>query len=337
MRVLLTGAFGNVGTSTLEALMERGHTVRCFDLETKPNREAAKRLARRYGDRVEFAWGDLRRPEDVAAAVEGQDVVVHLAFIIPKLSRTGIESEEQPDLAREVNVGGTMNLLAAMKAQPRPPRIIFASSYHVFGRTQDRPPPRRSSDPVHPIEHYSLHKITCEEMVKASGLEWAILRLSAVLPLAIRLDPAMFDVPLNNRMEFVHTRDAGVAFANAVTCEEVWGKVLLIGGGPRCQLYYRDIVRGILEAMGIGMLPEEAFTTVPFPTDWVDSTESQRLLQYQRYDFDDYVQEMVALLGFRRHLIRRFRPFVRRALLQRSPYWQARRAGRGKVLPQPGG
>jgi nucleoside-diphosphate-sugar epimerase len=174
-------------------------------------------------------------------------------------------------------------------------------------------------------------------MVKASGLEWAILRLSAVLPLAIQLDPAMFDVPLNNRMEFVHTRDVGVAFANAVTCEEVWGKVLLIGGGPRCQLYYRDIVRGILEAMGIGMLPEEAFTTVPFPTDWVDSTESQRLLQYQQHDFDDYVREMVALLGFRRHLIRWFRPFVRHALLQRSPYWRARKVGRGKVALQPGG
>ncbi|HHH42182.1 MAG TPA: SDR family NAD(P)-dependent oxidoreductase [Chloroflexi bacterium] len=334
MRVLVTGAFGNVGTSTVEALLEQGHTVRCFDLKTRTNERAARRLKRQYGDRVEVVWGDLRRREDLEAAVRGQDVVIHLAFIIPKLSHTGVESEARPDWAREINVGGTRNLIEAMKAQPRPPRLIFASSYHVFGRTQDQPPPRTASDPVHPIEHYTHHKIECEEMIRASGLEWAILRLSATLPLGLKLDRAMFDVPLDNRMEFAHTRDVGLAFANAVSSEEVWGKLLLIGGGPRCQLYYRDIVGRVLEALGIGMLPDEAFGTVPFPTDWVDTSESQRILRYQQRDFDDYVREMVALMGFRRHLVRLFRPLARWWLLRRSPYYRERRAlaaWRGRV------
>jgi nucleoside-diphosphate-sugar epimerase len=320
MRVLVTGAFGNVGTSTVEALVEQGHAVRCFDIRTKANEKAARRARRKYGDRIEVVWGDLRSREDLKAAVRDQEVVVHLAFIIPKLSHTGVESEARPDWAREINVGGTRNLIEAMKALPHPPRLVFASSYHLFGRTQDRPPPRTVADPVQPIEHYSYHKVECEEMIKASGLEWAILRLSATLPLALRLDPAMFDVPLDNRMEFVHTRDVGLAFANAVSSEEVWGKLLLIGGGPRCQLYYRDIVARILEAMGIGMLPEEAFGSTPFPTDWVDTSESQRILRYQQRDFDDYVREMVALMGFRRHLVRLFRPLARWWLLRRSPY-----------------
>lgn len=322
MKILVTGAFGNIGRSTVEALLEQGHKVRCFDLRTRQNERLARRWRRRFGERLEVVWGDLRRPEDVRAAVRDQDVVIHLAFIIPKLSATGIESEDRPDLAREVNVGGTRNLIEAMKALPRPPRLIFASSYHVFGRTQHLPPPRRSTDPVQPIEHYSRHKVECEEMVKASGLQWAILRLCATLPLAIRLDPGMFDVPLDNRMEFAHTRDVGLAFANAARSDEVWGRVLLIGGGPRCQLRYRDIVERILEAMGVGMLPEQAFGKEPFPTDWVDSEESERLLRYQRRDFDDYVREMVALLGFRRVLIRLFRPIVRWWLLRRSPYYR---------------
>jgi nucleoside-diphosphate-sugar epimerase len=130
MKVLLTGAFGNVGQSALEELLRQGHQVRCFDLRTKAN----ERAARRYGDRIEVMWGDLRRPEDVARAVEGRDVVVHLAFIIPKLSATGIESEARPDLAYQVNVEGTRNLIEAMKAQPRPPRLVFSSSLHVYGR-----------------------------------------------------------------------------------------------------------------------------------------------------------------------------------------------------------
>ncbi|MDY7041449.1 MAG: NAD(P)-dependent oxidoreductase [Chloroflexota bacterium] len=321
MRVLLTGAFGNVGKSTLEELVRQGYAVRCFDLETSANKKAARRLAKKFEEQIEIVWGDLRRPEDVAAAVEGQDVVVHLAFIIPKLSATGIESEDRPEWAREINVGGTQNLLNAMRTRPSPSKIIFTSSLHVYGRTQNQPPPRTVADPVQPVEHYSHHKAECERMVKDSGLEWVILRLAATLPLAMKLDRGMFDVPLNNRMEYVHTRDVGLAIANAVSSEAVWGRTLLIGGGPRCQYHYREIAQRILDAMGVGMLPEEAFGSTPFCTDWLDTTESQRLLDYQRRDLEDYIQEMVALLGYRRYLIQAFRPIVRRWLLSKSAYY----------------
>jgi len=318
MRVLVTGAFGNVGTSTLEELAKRGHQLRCFDLRTPVNRRKAKR----FEGQVETCWGDLREREAVARAIRDQDVVIHLAFIIPKMSATGVESERRPDWAREINIGGTRNLLAAMIALPKPPKLIFASSYHVFGRTQDQPPPRTVLDPVCPMEYYSRHKVACERMIKLSGLEWSIFRLAATLPLAIKLDPGMFDVPLCNRMEFVHTRDVGVAIANGVISERIWGRTLLIGGGPRCRYTYREIVMAILEAMGVGMLPEIAFGSVPFPTDWVDSAESQRLLCYQKRDLRDYVAEMVKLAGFKPRLIRLFRPAVRFGLLMKSPVYR---------------
>jgi UDP-glucose 4-epimerase len=124
MNVLVTGAFGNVGNSTVEELVRKGHHVRCFDLRTRANEKSASK----FQGRVEVAWGDLRRRQDVGEAVCDQDVVIHLAFIIPKLSSTGFESEEYPDWAREVNVGGTRNLIEASLAQPPPPRFIFSSS-----------------------------------------------------------------------------------------------------------------------------------------------------------------------------------------------------------------
>ena len=333
MNVLLTGAFGNIGMSALEALLDRWHHVRCFDVPTEANRARAAR----FGDKIEVLWGDLRKAEDVNAAVVGQDVVAHLAFIIPKLSVTGAGSEEQPDLAWDVNVGGTHRLIEAIRAQPRPPKLLFSSSYHVFGVTQHLPPPRTVNDPVDPIEHYSRHKVACEWMVKASNLQWTILRFSATLPVALTLDPYMFTIPLDNRMEFTHTRDVGVAVANAVTAEAVWGKTLLIGGGPRCQLLYGEIVSKVLEAVGVGMLPERAFGGGYFPTDWVDSTESQRILQYQQRTFDDYIADLKALLGARRHLVRLGRPFVRSWLLRKSPFWQARRKERAipAIAPRP--
>jgi nucleoside-diphosphate-sugar epimerase len=321
MNVLVTGAFGNVGTSTLKALIERDHQVRCLDLKTRANR----RTAGRFAGEIEVVWGDLRCREDVAAAVRDQEVVVHLAFIIPKMSATGVESEKRPDWAREINIGGTRNLLSVMASLSAPPKILFASSYHVFGRTQHQVPPRTIADPVRPTEHYSRHKVACERMVKRSGLEWSIFRLAATLPLAIQLDPGMFDVPLDNRMEFVHTRDVGEAIAKGVSNDEIWGRTLLIGGGSECQYTYREIVETVLGAMGVGMLPEEAFGTTPFPTDWMDTSESQRLLDYQKRDLEDYVAEMARVAGIKRHLIRAFRPLARLILLTRSPaYWRSR-------------
>ena len=317
MNILLTGAFGNVGTSALGELLKQGHRVRCFDLKTKMNEKAARRIV----DRAEVVWGDLRNPSDVTAAVRDQDVVVHLAFIIPKLSATGVESEKRPDWARVINVGGTQNVIEAMKAQPHPPKLVFASSLHVYGLTQDQPPPRTVSDPVRPLEHYARHKVECEQMVRTSGLEWAILRFAAAMPISLKLDPGMFDVPLGNRMEFVHTRDVGLAVANAAASPHVWGRLLLIGGGSRCQYYYREIVERVLTAAGVGMLPEAAFTTAPFATDWLDTSESQRLLQYQQRDLGDYIREVVAALGPRRRLAQAFRPLVRYSLVRQSPYF----------------
>jgi len=73
----------------------------------------------------------------------------------------------------------------------------------------------------------------------------------------------------------------------------------------------------------VGMLPEKAFSTTPFSTDWLDTAESQRLLKYQQRSLDDYLREVKALVGWRLPLIRAFRPMVRRWLLSQSPYLHA--------------
>ena len=322
MKVLLTGAFGNIGISTLDELLCQGHQVRCFDVPTRKNRK----IARAYKKNIEVFWGDMRNPQDVIQAVQDQQIAIHLAFIIPTLSVTGINCEEKPDFAFQVNVEGTQNLIQALESLPETPKIIFSSSLHVYGQTQDCPPPRTIYDPIHPIEHYSRHKVKCESMLKASSLEWSILRFAAVLPLNLKLDPGMFDVPLNNRIEYIHTRDVGLALANAVRSDFVWRKILHIGGGTTCQYYYYELVEKIMHAVGLGMLPEWAFGSVPFCTDWLDTTESQMLLRYQRYNLDDYVKDLTKLLGFRRTLSRWFRPIARAALLRKSPYYNKNHA-----------
>ncbi len=318
MKVLLTGAFGNIGTNAIEKLIEQGHQVRCFDLKTKVN----ERTTQRFKGQIEVVWGDVRRPDDVAAAVQDQDVVVHLAFVLPPLS------EDRPEWAWEINVGGTQNLLNAMKTLSTPPKIIFASSFSVFGPTHDQQPPRTVSDPVQPMDNYSHHKVECEKLVQESGLDWAVLRFGVVPPMSIGgVNPKMFDIPLDMRIEFAHPRDMGLAIANAVVCEEVWGKILLIGSGPGGQLYYRDFVGRMMKAMGMGMLPDRAFSSEPSHTytDWLDTSESQRLLNYQQHSFDDFVQEIASLLGYKRYLVPLVRPLVLRWVLRKSIYYLTKR------------
>jgi UDP-glucose 4-epimerase len=318
MRVLLTGALGNIGTSAVNKLLEQGHHVRCFDIKTKMNEKSAQRL----GERIELLWGDISRPDDVSAAVQEQDVIIHLAFIMPPAS------DNRPEWAREINVGGTHNLLNAMKSLSPPPKIIFASSFSVFGDTQSQPPPRRASDPVQPVDNYTHHKVECEKLIQESGLDWAVFRFGVVPPMSlggVEELPKMFAFPLDMRIEFIHPQDAGLALANAVGCEEVWGKILLIGGGPGGQLYYRDFIGGMMNAMGIGMLPDRAFGSEAAYSDWLDTDESQRLLNYQQHSFNDFVQEVASLLGYKKYLIPIVRPLARRWILGKSPYYRANR------------
>ena len=74
------------------------------------------------------------------------------------------------------------------------------------------------------------------------------------------------------------------------------------------------------EAMGIGRLPDQAFTHQPFAVDWLDTRESQALLHYQNHTFQDYTQDLRRRLGGLRWLVQAARPLVRQWLLNQSPY-----------------
>ena len=147
--------------------------------------------------------------------------------------------------------------------------------------------------------------------MRDSGLVWMMFRFADVPPIAIRdPHPIMFTIPLAQRFEVIHPRDAGLAVARAVDCEAAWGRVLNIGGGKRCQITYGEYLSAFLDAMGIGALPAEWFATKPYCTDWLDTSESQRVPSYQRHDFRDIVRETAALIGSRKPLARALRPLV---------------------------
>jgi nucleoside-diphosphate-sugar epimerase len=325
LKVLLTGAMGNIGFCTLEALLAEGHEVVAFDLESR----RAHQLASGFDGRVRIVWGDITDPESIRRALEGVDAAIHLAAIIPP------STDRMPDLARKVNVDGTRNLIAQMESSPTAKRLVFASSVGIFGDIQDRVPPLRVDTQVSPTDEYGRHKALCEAAIQQSRLQWSILRLAAVTPIHLQAqDPSiMFEFSPDARFEFLHPADAGTAFARAVACAESIEKTLYIAGGETCRMTYYDFTNALMSAIGIGPIPEDAFVRrnpARFFGDWVDTQESQRLLQYQTRGLDEQLEDMKKDFGVLVPLIRLVRPLATWFVTRSSAYRkQNRRIGVG--------
>ena len=122
-RVFLTGAFGNVGANALIHLARQGADIVTFDLPGERNRRWAEKLAQHHP--FTPFWGDLRRPDDIAGALQqaAPDVVIHLAAVIAPTAYV------QPELAYAVNVHGTRHLLTAAAGLASPPHVIYTSLF----------------------------------------------------------------------------------------------------------------------------------------------------------------------------------------------------------------
>ena len=123
--VLVTGAFGLVGSATVKRLATDGRRVVATDLDIPANRKAAGALPAG----VEVRYADLTDPEAVDALVAGvaPSTIIHLAAVIPPFIYT------RRGLAEKVNVGGTASLIAAAENQPETPRFVLASTIAVYG------------------------------------------------------------------------------------------------------------------------------------------------------------------------------------------------------------
>lgn len=129
MRILLTGGTGYIGSHTAVELLNLGHEVEIFDNLYNSKIIALDNIEKITGKRPKFYKIDLL---DFAAldklfSENKYDLVIHFAG----LKAVG-ESVEQPLRYYENNVGGTINLLKAMRAHDVK-KIIFSSSATVYG------------------------------------------------------------------------------------------------------------------------------------------------------------------------------------------------------------
>lgn len=157
-RVLVTGGAGFIGSNLVDRLAADGHEVVVLD-NLRTGRIEFLREALELPS-VKLIEGDVLDTEALARAVEGCDLVVHLAANADV--RHGLE-HPQRDL--EQNTIATSNVLEAMRAAGCT-RIAFSSTGSVYGEPEVFPTPETAPFPVQ-TSLYAASKLSGEGMIQA--------------------------------------------------------------------------------------------------------------------------------------------------------------------------
>ncbi|MBI4768519.1 MAG: NAD(P)-dependent oxidoreductase [Deltaproteobacteria bacterium] len=278
--ILITGGAGNFGRTLAESLRPRGHEIRIFDL---PN---CNFEVFREWEKTQIYTGDISDMATLIRPVQGADLIFHLAAILPPAS------EEDKERTFRVNVQGTLNLLEACAACGGRPRIVFASSVSVYGDTSGHPGLIGPDHPVNPNDWYAESKVEAEQLLMASGLPLANLRISGIVIPAFLDPPEPWPFMGKQRIELLALSDLVKAMTSLAEGKETaFGRTLLLAGGPQWQVTGEEYVTRWGKVMDI---PQEdmEFLDRPGWLNWYDTSESEGLLDYQRTSLDDFFQKL---------------------------------------------
>ena len=156
MKVLITGGVGYVGCVLVPMLLEGGNEVRVLD----SFRKGGLALLPWAGHpRLEVLRGDIRDAAATREAVQGADVIMHLAAVVGYPA-----CQKDPWLARTTNVGGTINLIKQRSPQQL---IVYPSSLSNYGSVTDGLCTEEMEP--QPITLYGATKLEAEKRLLEAG------------------------------------------------------------------------------------------------------------------------------------------------------------------------
>ncbi len=226
--ILVTGCTGFAGSHAANALVAQGFDVRCLARGTRS-------LDRLPKERVHFAPGDVTDPDSMLRAADGVDTIIHLVAVI----------REKGDATFErVIADGTRNVVNAAK-QRGVRRIIYQSA---IGAREDG------------ITGYQRAKWQAEELVRASGLEWIVLRPSVIIGRWGEFTRVLRDlvckapvIPVIGSGEYklqpLYVGDLVQAFVKMLGGDSYWGRTFEFGGPA--QLTFNRMLRITAEVLGV--------------------------------------------------------------------------------------
>jgi nucleoside-diphosphate-sugar epimerase len=329
MKVLVTGAFGNVGTAVIEEACSRGHDVVVFEVDNKRTRKVARKFREKVAGVV---FGDIRNFEDVKKAVQTCDSVVHLAAIIPPLSK------KRRELTMEVNFGGTVNLVKAIKETNCNAPFVFTSSASVMGPTQLQDRLVSRNDPLVVTGNYEESKIKCETFLQENADNYLVFRLAGVLPSfsvlsalgALPYLEELFDMHPDMRLEMIMAADVATALVSGAeklkSGSTPKNQAYILGGGKEngWQLRGHEFLSRLFGSLSL-TVPDQKYFTPEINTyhlDWYDTKEAQQAFSFQNHSIDDYFKQVKKTFRLFKLPIRLFRKIIMKRIVKTSPYYE---------------
>ena len=127
--ILVTGGAGFIGCNIADRLLREGHDVIVYDALARAGVERnVAWLQDRHGDKVELIVADVRDAATLGAAARRAGAVFHMAA---QVAVTTSLADPREDF--DINIGGTFNLLEAVRQTGAPVPVIFASTNKVYG------------------------------------------------------------------------------------------------------------------------------------------------------------------------------------------------------------
>jgi UDP-glucose 4-epimerase len=253
MLFLVTGGAGFIGSALANRLVRQGHQVRAMDDLSAGDPE-------RLDERVFFTRGDVRDRPKLWTLLQDVDCVYHLAARVMVS-----ESILYPREYNEVNVGGTVSVMEAMR-DVGVRRVVLASSGAVYGEQAHQP--IREDQRPNPQSPYAVSKLAAEYYVRTIGALWGIetvaLRIfnaygpgqqlvASHSPVVTRfLKQALVGGSLvvfgggGQTRDFVYIDDVASALVHASTATDVDRRIVNVGSGSETTMnQLADLVRAV--------------------------------------------------------------------------------------------
>jgi UDP-glucose 4-epimerase len=302
-RFLVTGGAGFIGAAVCNRLVAIGHSVRALD-------DLSAGIPERLSPDVILHRGDVRDVPKLWTLLQDVDCVLHLAA---KVSVP--ESINFPRDYNDVNVGGSVALMDAIRVSGQVQRVILASSGAVYGE-QDHMPIDETAIPQ-PQSPYAVSKLSAELYVRNLGLfsevETVILRIfnaygphqdippsnAPVVPLflrqAIRGGSLVLHGNGQQSRDFAYIDDVVEAMVQAALVKDLSGAIINVGSGRETSI--NELVACIAEVTGKRVNTVVRLDQSGGVSRLVGSTElaRQKLGVAPRYDLDTGLREMLAL------------------------------------------
>jgi UDP-glucose 4-epimerase len=164
--VLVTGSDGFIGSHLVQRLVREGAKVRAFCLYNSFGSAGwLDELPKEERAEIEVVLGDVRDAEFVREAVQGTEVVFHLAALIAiPYSYQAMRSYV------DTNVTGTLNVLEAVRRSPTVTRMVHTSTSEVYGTPETVPITEEHA--LQGQSPYSASKIGADKMAESYALSF---------------------------------------------------------------------------------------------------------------------------------------------------------------------